>query len=183
MLGATPPLPSVPIDPSSGKFAQSAFPPRLAAHSVLPLKPAVLDSTSTVREGGGFLGEDEVAFESRGLGNVTSSPKVAQQGSQSVQKDTVSLTTPRGGQGESPGRGRRIAGGSQALRCDVLGCVSPIFIVSAWFCRDVSETCSFTILPMFSRWLFFLFWLLVVDFMNEVNEFEFSISYCVFQQS
>ena len=103
VLGATPPLPSVPIDPSSGKFAQSAFPPRLAAHSVLPFEPAVLDSTSTVREGGGFLGEDEVAFESRGLGNVTSSPKVAQQqGSQSVQKDTVSLTTPRGGQGESP---------------------------------------------------------------------------------
>ena len=77
VLGVTPPLPFVPDDSSSGKIvAQSAVPTQMAAHSVSPLAPGVVDSTSTIRDGGVFLGEDEAAFESRGLGILTSPPMV-----------------------------------------------------------------------------------------------------------
>ena len=142
VVGATPPLPSVPDDSSSGKFvAQSAVATQLAAHSVSPLAPGVVDSTSTIRDGDEFLGEDDAAFESRGLEIVTQKLPA---GFPISSKGQCLLVYPSWRRGVSPGRGRRVAGGSQALRCDVLGCVSQIFIDSAWFCRYVSETCSFT---------------------------------------
>ena len=91
MLGASPPLPSAPDDSSSENFvAQSAVHTQLAARPASPLAHGDVVSTSTIRDCNGFFGENEITPESRGLGIVTSSPKIAQQGSQSAQKDRVS---------------------------------------------------------------------------------------------
>ena len=51
------------------------------------------------------------------------------------------------------------------------------------FSTTIGETKPSLTLSVFSCWMLFLFWLLVVDIMNEEVEFDFSILNCVFQQS